>query len=70
LEKKWAILIQEPKDTEKELASLGFLQRLFGEKGRFLKTRLARIKTDQERVRGKIMPQRLRGVFDEIKKQA
>ncbi|MFA4845202.1 MAG: hypothetical protein WC654_01440 [Patescibacteria group bacterium] len=70
LEKKWAILAQELTDTKKELASLGFLQRLFGEKGKFLKTRLTRINTDQQRVYKQILPARQKKLGTEFEAMA
>ena len=70
LEKKWTVLAQELKDTEKELASLGFLQRLFGEKGKFFKMRLARIKADQERVYRQILPARQIKLGEEFEQMA
>lgn len=58
LEKKWTILKQELEQTQKEYAQLGYLQKWFGEKGRMLKAKLARIKADQERVYKQILPAR------------
>ncbi|MBI5794263.1 hypothetical protein HZA87_04250 [Candidatus Uhrbacteria bacterium] len=70
LEKKWMILRQELQDTEKELAGLGFLQRMFGEKGRMLKTRLARVRADQERVYKQILPARQKKLGTEFEAMA
>lgn len=58
LEKKWMILRQELQDAEADYAKLGFLQKWFGEKGKMLKMKLARIKADQERVYKQILPAR------------
>lgn len=67
LQKKFATLGEELQQTQTELASLGFLQRMFGEQGRFLKMRLSRIKTDQERVREELATIQIRGALDDVK---
>ncbi len=70
LEKKWMILRQEQQDADAEYAQLGFVQKWFGEKGKMLKTKLARIKADQERVYKQILPARQKKLGTEFEQMA
>lgn len=70
LEKKWGILREEFDHTQKEYAQLGYLQKWFGEKGRMLKAKLARIKADQTRVYKQILPARQKKLGEEFEQMA